>query len=105
MTSSASSRTGTTALTVSGILSREHQAGAEGEAEQRQQGAGTADPDGEGALARAAVGLDVAHVVDDQDRRDQAADREREPEREPVEAFELDEVGAVDRDQPEEEED
>ena len=63
------------------------------------------EADGEGPLAGAAVGVDVADVVDDEDRRGEAADRDREAEGEPVELLELDVVGAVDRDQAEEEED
>ena len=68
-------------------------------------GALPAKPDGQRALVGSAVGLDVPHVVDDQDRGGEAADGDREPERQPIEPLELDVVGAVHRDQPEEEED
>ena len=53
----------------------------EGEHEHRREqpaGALAAEPHGERALAGAAVGLDVADVVDDQDRGGQQADRDRQ---------------------------
>ena len=65
----------------------------------------TAEPHGEGALAGAAVGVDVADVVDDEDRRREQADRDRQQDRQGLEVLELDVVGAVDRDEPEEDED
>ena len=55
-------------------------------------------------LPGAAVRVDVADVVDHQDRGRQQADRDREPERQPVEVLELHVVRAVDGDQPEEQE-
>ena len=63
-----------------------------------------AQPHRERALARPPVGLEVAHVVDDEDRRGQQADRHGEHERLPLEPLDLREVGAGDRDDAEEQE-
>ena len=64
-----------------------------------------ADPDRQRSLAGPAVGLDVADVVDDEDRGREQADRDREQDRQAVELLELHVVGAVDGDQAEEDED
>ena len=59
---------------------------------------------GQRPLAGAAVGVDVAEVVDDKDRRGDQPDRDGERERLPVQVLDLDEVRAGDRDDPEEQE-
>src|SRR5215204_1467303 len=64
-----------------------------------------AQPHGQRHLPGTAVGVDVAGVVDDEDRGGEAADRQGEPERQPVQVLELDVVGAVHGHQSEEEED
>ena len=66
---------------------------------------GSPDSDGERVFPGTAVCLDVPDVVHHQDRCREATDRDREPERQPLELLELDEVGAVDGDEAEEEED
>ena len=63
------------------------------------------EPHRQGLLARPAVGLEVARVVDHQDRGRQQADRDREHERLPVELLELGEERAGHGDEAEEEED
>ena len=69
-----------------------------------QAGAVAAELDRERALAGAAVGVDVAHVVDDQDRRGEQADRHRQRVRLPAQLLGLDVVGPDDGDQAEEDE-
>ncbi len=114
-------RTARIGLAASGIVIRATSAGAQrvaGDQHQRQQQVGgddhpgvevpgplAAEPHRERALAGAAVGVDVADVVDDEDRRREQADRDREQERRQVELLELHVVGAVDGDEPEEDED
>ncbi len=63
-----------------------------------------AEADRERPLARAAVGVDVADVVDDQDRRGEQPDRDRQRERLPAQVRHLDEERAGDRDNAEEQE-
>ena len=62
------------------------------------------EPHRQRALARAAVGVDVAHVVDDQDRGGEQADRHRQRERLPAEVLDLHEERAGDGDDAEEQE-
>ena len=62
------------------------------------------EPDRERPLAGAAVRLQVAHVVDHEDRAGQQADRHGEHERLPLELLDLDEVRAGDGDHAEEQE-
>ena len=60
--------------------------GEEGEVDQRRvavPGSRSPEPDRERLLARAAVGLEIAHVVDHQDRGGEQADRDRQHERLP----------------------
>ena len=61
-------------------------------------------PHRERALAGAPVGVDVAHVVDDEDRARQQPDGDRAAERLPWQRLDLDEVGADDGDDAEEQE-
>ena len=63
-----------------------------------------AQPDDERALARAPVGVDVADVVDHEDRRGERPHRDREGERLPRQLLALHVVGARHRDDPEEQE-
>ena len=63
-----------------------------------------AEAHGQRALARAAVGLDVAHVVDHEDRRGEQADWHGEHERLPADLLGLHVVRAGHRHEPEEQE-
>src|SRR6201999_143620 len=67
-------------------------------------GVGATHPHRRGVLARPPVGLQVAHVVDDEDRGGEEADGDREPEGQRRQFFGLHVEAAVDGDEAEEEE-